>query len=109
MISKVIIPLLILVGVGGFFYYKLFIPTSSIAQPSVIHIKEGISSTQIGDLLHKRGLIKDPLLFNLYRGLLPSAIASPSIDSVEAALYPAKVDYLYFVLADNGRHVFENL
>ena len=46
--------------------------------------------------------------YNTYRraGLPPGPIASPSRGSIEAALNPAKVDYLYFVARPNGTHVF---
>lgn len=46
--------------------------------------------------------------YNTYRraGLPPGPIASPSRGSIEAALKPAKVDYLYFVARPNGTHVF---
>jgi UPF0755 protein len=33
-------------------------------------------------------------------------VNSPSRRSIEAALYPAKVPYLYFVAVPDGRHVF---
>jgi UPF0755 protein len=33
-------------------------------------------------------------------------VNSPSRRSIEAALYPANVRYLYFVAESNGRHVF---
>lgn len=41
----------------------------------------------------------------LYKGLPPGPIASPGKASIEAALYPEKNDYLYYVAGDNG-HVF---
>ncbi|HUK92126.1 MAG TPA: endolytic transglycosylase MltG [Blastocatellia bacterium] len=43
----------------------------------------------------------------LYPGLPPAPIASPGKPSLEAALYPASSDYLYYVLATaDGRHKF---
>ena len=46
--------------------------------------------------------------FNTYRrtGLPPGPIASPGLESVEAALEPAEVPYLYFVKLDEQRHQF---
>jgi UPF0755 protein len=46
--------------------------------------------------------------YNTYRhqGLPPGPINSPGIGSIEAALYPAAVPWLYFVAGDSGRHVF---
>lgn len=37
-----------------------------------------------------------------YPGLPAGPIASPSLDSIKAAIYPAKTDYLYFVTAKDG-------
>ena len=41
----------------------------------------------------------------LYKGLPPGPIASPGKASIEAALYPEKNSYLYYVASGNG-HVF---
>jgi UPF0755 protein len=43
----------------------------------------------------------------IYTGLPPGPIASPGRASLEAALYPATTDYLYYVLASaDGHHKF---
>jgi len=46
--------------------------------------------------------------YNTYKhpGLPPGPIASPGKASLEAALAPAEVDYLYFVSRNDGSHVF---
>ncbi len=46
--------------------------------------------------------------YNTYRikGLPPGPIASPGVPSVEAALKPAHVSYLYYVAKPDGSHVF---
>jgi UPF0755 protein len=41
-----------------------------------------------------------------YPGLPPGPIASPGAPSIEAALYPASVPYLYFVAHPDGHHEF---
>jgi peptidoglycan lytic transglycosylase G len=48
--------------------------------------------------------------FNTYAiaGLPPGPIANPGRSSIEAALYPAHTDYLYFVARDDGTHVFSH-
>jgi UPF0755 protein len=46
--------------------------------------------------------------FNTYdfAGLPPGPIANPGLLSINAALYPAHTDYLYFVARNDGTHVF---
>ena len=46
--------------------------------------------------------------YNTYRypGLPPGPIASPGVRSLEAAVAPADVPYLYFVSRNDGTHVF---
>ena len=48
--------------------------------------------------------------FNTYKyaGLPPGPIASPGLASIEAALNPASVPYLYFVAHPDGHHEFRN-
>ena len=41
-----------------------------------------------------------------YKGLPAGPIASPGLKTIDAALYPEKTNYLYFVADGNGRHYF---
>ena len=52
--------------------------------------------------------VRTPSAFNTYEiaGLPPGPIASPGLKSIEAALYPAQSNFLYFVARDDGTHVF---
>ena len=59
------------------------------------------------DRLYYRDLgVESP--YNTYRhpGLPPGPIASPGKASIEAALFPAAVPYLYFVASPDGHHEF---
>jgi UPF0755 protein len=55
-----------------------------------------------------RSHLKEDSAYNTYliNGLPPGPIANPGIDSLRAALYPAKVNYLYFVSKYDGSHHF---
>ena len=46
--------------------------------------------------------------YNTYKkpGLPAGPIASPGLESIKATLYPASTDYLFFVLGNDGKHVF---
>lgn len=44
----------------------------------------------------------------LHKGLPLTPISNPGIKSIESALYPKPVDYLYFVSTGNGRHKFSS-
>ena len=58
-------------------------------------------------VIHQSDLRLDsPYNTYLYRGLPPGPIASPGLDSIDAALYPADVKYLYFVSKNDGSHTF---
>ncbi len=53
-------------------------------------------------LLYEDLEIDSPYNTYLYPYLPPGPIASPGEDALEAALYPAEVDYLYFVYKEDG-------
>lgn len=52
--------------------------------------------------------VRTPSVFNTYdfTGLPPGPIANPGLGSIEAALYAAHTDYLYFVARNDGTHIF---
>jgi cell division protein YceG involved in septum cleavage len=52
--------------------------------------------------------LRTPTPFNTYShpGLPPTPIANPGLASIQAALAPAPVDYLYFVSRGDGTHQF---
>ncbi len=69
--------------------------------------------TAVYDLRNFSGIIKRQDLnnntpHNTYRinGLPPTPIANPGLDSLQAALHPAPVKYLYFVSKNDGSHYF---
>ncbi|MFH2012286.1 MAG: endolytic transglycosylase MltG [Pseudomonadota bacterium] len=57
--------------------------------------------------IKKRHLIrKSPYNTYLYYNLPPGPIANPGEESIKAVLFPAKVNYLYFVSKNDGTHYF---
>jgi peptidoglycan lytic transglycosylase G len=60
------------------------------------------------DALPAAVAVHTPSPFNTYTiiGLPPGPIANPGLSSIEAVLYPAATDYLYFVARHDGTHVF---
>lgn len=71
--------------------------------------------TAVYDLADFTGAVKPGHLrrlspYNTYviDGLPPGPIANPGADSIYAALFPASVDYLYFVSNGNGSHLFSS-
>ena len=43
-----------------------------------------------------------------YRGLPPYPVCTVSLDAIKAAVFPAKVNYLYFVKSKNKKHIFSS-
>ncbi len=58
------------------------------------------------NLLYSDLEIESPYNTYKYGGLPPGPIASPGRASLEAALYPADVDYMFFVAEKDGSHYF---
>ena len=50
--------------------------------------------------------IQSPYNTYIMKGLPPTPICSPGIESINAALWPEETDYLYFLAKGDGSHVF---
>jgi len=86
---------------------------------SVIHnrLKKGMKLQMDGTLNHgkySRTIVTPDRIRNdrsryntyKYKGLIPAPLGSVSMEALHAAAFPAKSNYLFFVLNDKGKHVF---
>jgi peptidoglycan lytic transglycosylase G len=92
--------------IAGVYHNRLRIGMPLQADPTVqyaILLKQGKRKPR---LFVKDYQIASPYNTYLNRGLPPAPVNSPGRRSIEAALYPANVRYLYFVAGADGRHVF---
>lgn len=92
--------------IAGVYHNRLRIGMALQADPTVqyaISLKRGRRKPR---LFIRDYAFKSPYNTYLHPGLPPGPVNSPSRRSIEAALYPANVRYLYFVADTNGRHVF---
>ena len=75
------------------------------ADPTVVHaLRQAGSYT--GNIRRDDLALDSPYNTYLHAGLPPGPIAAPGAASLEAALMPAEVDYLYFVSRNDGTHAF---
>ncbi len=92
--------------IAGVYHNRLRIGMALQADPTVqyaISLKRGRRKTR---LFIRDYAFQSPYNTYLQPGLPPGPVNSPSRRSIEAALYPANVRYLYFVADTTGRHVF---
>jgi UPF0755 protein len=73
--------------------------------PTVIYALERAGRWN-GNLTHADLQMDSPYNTYRYAGLPPGPIAAPGKASLDAALHPADVPYLYFVSRNDGTHVF---
>ena len=87
--------------IASVFYNRLRVGMPLQSDPTAEYSLEGESHSAAA-------AVRMPSTFNTYSfaGLPPGPIANPGQRSIEAALYPAKTDYLYFVARDDGTHIF---
>jgi UPF0755 protein len=76
------------------------------ADPTVQYAIQRATGARKSRLLLKDYGFKSPYNTYLNTGLPPGPVNSPGRASIEAALYPAPVPYLFFVAAGDGHHVF---
>ncbi len=91
--------------VSAVFHNRLRLGMKLDCDPTIIYALK-LEDRFDGNIRLKDKALDSPYNTYLYRGLPPGPICNPGLDSIEAALYPAPVDYLYFVSRNDGSHVF---
>lgn len=89
-------------AVAGVYYNRLKIGMALQADPTVNYITgKQTDRPSLDDL-------KSNNLYNTYKypGLPPGPICNPGLDSIMAAVYPGKSDYLYFINTPDGKLIF---
>jgi UPF0755 protein len=93
--------------VSAVFHNRLRIGMKLDCDPTIVYALKNTDS-YTGRLRYKDLKLDSPYNTYLYPGLPPGPIANPGRASLEAALYPADVDYLYFVSRNDGSHEFSS-
>jgi len=88
--------------IAAVFYNRLKRSMKLQSDPTAVYRLEGSP----GVVTRRHLQTATPYNTYLIEGLPPGPIANPGIDSLQAALHPARVNYLYFVSKNDGSHQF---
>lgn len=100
--------------IAGVFLNRLRMGMPLAADPTVQYALAAFSSNVDADGYWKKDLteadLNVPSPYNTYihPGLPPGPICNPGLASINAVLYPRDTDYLYFVAAEDGSHIFSS-
>ena len=92
--------------IAGVYHNRLRIGMALQADPTVQYAIQLATGERKQRLYTKDYRTPSPYNTYLHPGLPPGPVNSPGIRSIQAALYPADVPWLYFVAAPDGHHVF---
>ncbi|MBN2061220.1 MAG: endolytic transglycosylase MltG [Deltaproteobacteria bacterium] len=90
--------------IAGVFLNRLKKNMRLESDPTVIYGIENFN----GNLTRKDLEVPTPYNTYIIRGLPPGPIANPGIEAIKAVLYPAEIDYFYFVSKNDGSHYFSS-
>ncbi|MXX51174.1 MAG: endolytic transglycosylase MltG [Chloroflexi bacterium] len=92
-------------SIAGVYHNRLSIGMRLEADPTVQYALQGARGAwwgQISQADYRQ--VTSPYNTYLSAGLPPGPIASPSLSAIQAAIYPAESDYLFFRAACDGSH-----
>lgn len=92
--------------IAGVYHNRLRRQMPLQADPTVQYGIQLATGQRKARLLNRDYRFPSPYNTYLNPGLPPGPVNSPGLASIEAALYPAEVPYLFFVAGEGGRHVF---
>lgn len=88
--------------ISAVFHRRLKMGMPLQCDPTVVYILSPLNRP-----LTKSDLkVKSPYNTYLHPGPPPGPICNPGLASIKAALWPAQIDYLYFVAQGDGSHIF---
>jgi UPF0755 protein len=93
--------------VSSVFHNRLNLSMKLDCDPTIIYALKKKGEYR-GRLRNKDLKLDSPYNTYLYNGLPPSPISNPGKESLKAALFPSKTDYLYFVSKNDGTHKFSS-
>jgi len=91
--------------ISAVFHNRLRLKMKLDCDPTIIYALK-LENKFDGNLRLADKNLNSPYNTYLYPGLPPGPICNPGQSSIQAALYPASVDYLYFVSKNDGSHIF---
>ncbi len=87
--------------IAGVFYNRLRLKMPLQSDPTAEYALDGASASAASAVHTASAFITYD-----FTGLPPGPIANPGLKSIEAALYPTRTEFLYFVAREGGTHVF---
>ncbi|MDH4120925.1 MAG: endolytic transglycosylase MltG [Deltaproteobacteria bacterium] len=88
--------------ISGVFHNRLKIHMPLATDPAVIY---GVPNFD-GNLTRRHLTTPGPYNTYINQGLTPTPITNPGLDAIQAAMKPARVEYLFFVAKGDGSHYF---
>jgi len=93
--------------VSSVFHNRLKLGMKLDCDPTIIYALKNKNEYQ-GRLRNKDLKLNSPYNTYLHNGLPPGPISNPGKESLKAALFPLKTNYLYFVSKNDGTHKFSS-